>query len=119
MTRPLKTSDELVWDDIAGAYLEDPVGPSQIFSGPGLVSSKGWTPNKTVSSGSEENVSTYNILTEVGTVEFKSRDLVEVLSSMRDQRLIGKKFVVKAPVLSSFAVSQKVLAEIWDGEPPR
>lgn len=117
ITRPTSTATMEQWDDAKGKYVDAPA--ALIYLGAGLVSSKGWNPRNEVAAGQTDTVSTYEVSIPLGNIEVLPDDVVEVLQSLRSPYLIGKTFTVKAQIMTSWAISQKFLVEVWDGKRPR
>lgn len=113
-------SEEATWNETLEKYEDDAVElGGLLYSGIGNISAKGWTPQGQLAAGQEQVVSTYTLGTPVGTAPFKEDDFVKVLASVRSEVLVGMVFIVKAPIVSSSEIQQRVLMEVWDGARPR
>lgn len=119
VTRSNQTSVDAVWDDSAGCWVPKINTPQEIFSGEACVSAKGWTPQQQLDAGIEMTVSAFKINTKIGTPPFLKEDFVQVLSSVRSETLVGKVFIVEAPIYSTYEIQQQVFAQIWDPSRPR
>ncbi len=119
VTRPEQTTESSTWNETLGKYERNSLESGEIYLGLGTVVPKGWIPRDQEVGGQVTTASAYSVSTPLGTPEFLEDDLVEVVACVRDVEMNGKMLIVKAQVWTTYAVSHKVHAELWDGKRPR
>ena len=111
-----RTTDDTFNED-TGSYT--PVDNNSIvYRGKCFVATAGWQAQRQLSAGDNLSI-TYNLLNlELGSIQLVENDVVEITRSMRSSELVGMKFLVIAPISSSFAVSsQYQIKNLYHGVP--
>jgi len=111
------TSDDTIDPDTLELSQPDP-DFVKIYEGKCYVSSKGWSPQEGMFGADETTTSRFKIGIPADSREIIKDDIVTILASDRNPNNIGKTFVVKDIIVTTFSVEQSLLVVRFTGRRP-
>ena len=100
------TADD-TYDENTAVYTE--VGRTTLYTGVCFLSTQGWQPADSLQGGGETVESSFKLVLPLAAVIIPLRAEITLMSSMRNENLVGQKFIVQDRIDSSHSVSQNVL----------